>query len=93
MAFAGTTFVLFESGFGAADTAATAFTLLYYVPGLIAQAALQVTTRGLFPQDTKTPVKIGFYTVVLNFLLSLALQGAAWEPGFGLAYSLSPCST
>jgi putative peptidoglycan lipid II flippase len=85
--------LLFESGeFGAADTAATAFTLLYYVPGLIAQAALQVTTRGFYSlQDTKTPVKIGFYTVVLNFLLSLAfLQWSRLGAGgLALAYSLS----
>ena len=85
--------LLFESGeFFAADTLATAFVLLFYVPGLIAQSALQVTTRGFYSlQDTKTPVKIGFVTVVLNFLLSLAfLQwtnlGAG---GLAFAYSLS----
>ena len=85
--------LLFESGeFFAADTLATAFVLLFYVPGLIAQAALQVTTRGFYSmQDTKTPVKIGFVTVVLNFLLSLAFLywtdlGAG---GLAFAYSLS----
>ena len=85
--------LLFESGeFFQADTLATAFTLLFYVPGLIAQAALQVTTRGFYSlQDTKTPVKIGFVTVVLNFLLSLALL--SWTDlgsgGLAFAYSLS----
>src|SRR5690606_7540444 len=39
--------LLFESGeFTAADSAVTAYALLFYVPGLFAQAALQVTTRG-----------------------------------------------
>lgn len=85
--------LLFESGeFTAVDTAATAFVLLFYVPGLMAQAALQVTTRGFYSlQDTKTPVKIGFITVVLNFLLSLAFL--RWSNlgagGLALAYSLS----
>ncbi|NMB00229.1 MAG: murein biosynthesis integral membrane protein MurJ [Firmicutes bacterium] len=85
--------LLFESGeFTSADTLATAFALLFYVPGLFAQAALQVTTRGFYSlQDTKTPVKIGFVTVILNFLLSLAFL--RWTQlgagGLALAYSLS----
>ena len=71
---------------------ATAFALLFYVPGLIAQSALQVTTRGFYSlQDTKTPVKIGFVTVVVNFLLSLAFLN--WTNlgagGLAFAYSLS----
>lgn len=85
--------LLFESGeFTAADTAATAFALLFYVPGLFAQAALQVTTRGFYSlQDTRTPVKIGFVTVLVNLLLSIAFLrftnlGAG---GLALAYSLS----
>jgi len=85
--------LLFESGeFTALDTAATAFVLLFFVPGLFAQAALQVTTRGFYSlQDTKTPVKIGFWTVVINLLLSLAFL--RWTElgagGLALAYSLS----
>lgn len=85
--------LLFESGeFLPGDTLATAFVLLFYVPGLIAQSTLQVTTRGFYSlQDTKTPVKIGFVTVVLNFLLSVAFLrltnlGAG---GLAFAYSLS----
>ena len=51
-----------------------------------------MTTRGFYSlQDTKTPVKIGFVTVVLNFLLSLALL--SWTDlgsgGLAFAYSLS----
>jgi putative peptidoglycan lipid II flippase len=85
--------LLFEAGeFGAADTAATAFALLFYVPGLFAQAALQVTTRGFYSlQDTKTPVKIGLFTVAINLLLSLVfLRGTALGAGgLALAFSLS----
>lgn len=85
--------LLFESGeFNSADTLATAFVLLFYVPGLFAQAALQVTTRGFYSlQDTKTPVKMGLVTVVVNLLLSLVfLKATPLEAGgLALAYSLS----
>lgn len=85
--------LLFEAGeFTAVDTQATAYALLFYVPGLFAQAAIQVTTRGYYSlQDTVTPVKIGFLTVVTNFLLSLAFL--RWTSlgagGLALAFSLS----
>lgn len=85
--------LLFESGeFTALDTQATAYALLFYVPGLFAQAAIQVTTRGYYSlQDTITPVKIGFISVVANFLLSVAFL--RWTSlgagGLALAFSLS----
>lgn len=85
--------LLFESGeFTGPDTLATAHALLFYVPGLFAQAAIQVTTRGYYSlQDTVTPVKIGFASVVLNFLLSVGLL--RWTQlgagGLALAFSLS----
>ena len=68
--------LLFESGeFTAADTAATAYALLFYAPGLIAQAGTQIITRIYYSlQDTVTPVKIGLVTVVINFILSLVLK-------------------
>jgi len=85
--------LLFESGeFTAADSAVTAYALLFYVPGLFAQAALQVTTRGFYSlQDTKTPVKIGLFTVLVN--LGLSLVFLRWTSlgagGLALAFSLS----
>ena len=67
--------LLFAAGeFGAAATAATAFALLFYVPGLFAQAALQVTTRGFYSlQDTTTPLKIGLFTEAINLLLRMVI--------------------
>ncbi len=78
--------LLFESGeFTAPDTLATAHALLFYVPGLFAQAAIQVTTRGYYSlQDTVTPpVKIGFASVVLNFFAQcgLAALDRTWGGG------------
>lgn len=83
--------LLFESGeFTAIDTMATAYALLFYVPGLFAQAALQVTTRGFYSlQDTITPVKIGFWTVILNFVLSLAFLRWTTLGAGGLAFAFS----
>lgn len=85
--------LLFESGeFTAVDTLATAHALLFYVPGLVAQAAIQVTTRGYYSlQDTVTPVKIGFVTVVLNFLLSIIFlrTTSLGAGGLALAFSIS----
>ncbi|HHY09432.1 MAG TPA: murein biosynthesis integral membrane protein MurJ [Firmicutes bacterium] len=85
--------LLFESGeFTVLDSRATAFALLFYAPGLLAQAAVQVTTRGYYSlQDTVTPVKIGVITVAANFLFSLAfLKWTTLGPGgLALAFSLS----
>ncbi len=85
--------LLFESGeFTAPDTLATAHALLFYVPGLFAQAAIQVTTRGYYSlQDTVTPVKIGFASVVLNFCSVWACCAGPdlGAGGLALAFSLS----
>ncbi len=87
--------LLFESGeFTAPDTLATAHALLFYVPGLFAQAAIQVTTRGYYSlQDTVTPpVKIGFASVVLNFCSVWACCAGpdlGGRGGLALAFSLS----
>ncbi|HHT73454.1 MAG TPA: murein biosynthesis integral membrane protein MurJ [Firmicutes bacterium] len=85
--------LLFESGeFTAADTAATAYALLFYAPGLIAQAGIQILTRIYYSlQDTITPVKIGLVTVVINFLLSFSLLKltALNHGAIALAYSIT----
>ncbi|NLJ80346.1 MAG: murein biosynthesis integral membrane protein MurJ [Firmicutes bacterium] len=85
--------LLFESGeFTVLDSRATAFALLFYAPGLLAQATIQVTTRGYYSiQDTLTPLKIGLVTVAANFLLSLAFLRwtSLGHGGLALAFSLS----
>lgn len=85
--------LLFESGqFTAQDTHATAYTLLFYIGGLIGQAGLQILTRVFYSlQDTVTPVKIGLVNVFINTLLCLGFVswtnlGAA---GLALAYSIT----
>lgn len=85
--------LLFESGeFTSADTIATAYALLFYAPGLIAQAGIQIITRIYYSlQDTVTPVKIGLVTVIINFFLSVAfLRFTGLEHGaIALAYSIT----
>ena len=85
--------LLFESGeFTAVDTQATALAVLFYAPGLFAQSAIQIITRGYYSlQDTITPVKVGLVTVVINFLLSLSFL--KWTTlghgGLALAFSIT----
>ncbi|HHT36504.1 MAG TPA: murein biosynthesis integral membrane protein MurJ [Firmicutes bacterium] len=85
--------LLFETGeFTSQDTAITAYTLLFYSAGLIAQAGLQILTRVFYSlQDTVTPVKVGFVTVILNFVISISLL--KWTNldtgGLALAFSIT----
>lgn len=67
--------LLFERGeFTHTDTLATAYALLFYSFGLVAQSGIQITTRVYYAlQDTVTPVKIGLITVAMNILLNLIL--------------------
>lgn len=85
--------VLFKSGsFTEADVLITGVILAFYGVGLIGQSGVQIITRGFYAiQDTKTPVKVAFITVILNGVLSVALVfltplGIA---GVSCAYSVS----
>ena len=83
--------LLFETGeFTSTDTQITAYALLFYSMGLWAQAGLQILTRAFYSlQDTVTPVKIGLFTVVLNFILSyLLIKWTSLGVG-GLAFAFS----
>ena len=64
--------VLFEHGkFAAASTALTARALLYLSLGLPAMAAIKLLVPAFYStQDTRTPVKVAFYSMVVNILLN-----------------------
>ncbi|MBI3669455.1 MAG: murein biosynthesis integral membrane protein MurJ [Acidobacteria bacterium] len=64
--------VLFEHGrFMAASTRLTARALLYYALGLPAFAAVKLIVPAFYStQDTKTPVRVAAYALVLNFALN-----------------------
>jgi putative peptidoglycan lipid II flippase len=64
--------VLFEHGkFVASSTDLTARALLYYALGLPAFAAVKLIVPAFYStQDTRTPVKVAAYALVVNFVLN-----------------------
>ncbi len=68
----------FERGrFGAGDTVLVAWALLWYAPGLVALAALEVISRAFYAlEDTVTPVLAG--AVQLALMAALALLFSRW---------------
>ncbi|MEG0331786.1 MAG: murein biosynthesis integral membrane protein MurJ [Clostridium sp.] len=85
--------LLFKSGsFTESDVQITGGILACYSIGLIGQSGVQIITRGFYAiQDTKTPVKVAFITVVLNAALCVGLT--FYTPlsiaGVSMAYSIS----
>ncbi len=69
--------LLFQRGaFAAADVAACARALIFLALGLWAVSGARVLVPMFHAmQDTRTPVRVAFWTFVLNFVLSLALMG------------------
>jgi len=83
---------LFERGeFLPADTLRTAVVIAAYGSGVWAYCAIQILQRGFYAVlDRRTPLRIGLWTVALNFLLNLTL---IWPFGeVGLAASTSLCA-
>ena len=82
---------LFERGaFTSADTTAAAMALVAYASGLPAYVMIKVLTPGFFArQNTKTPVKIAAFSLVLNTSLNLLLIGPLAHVGLALATSIA----
>ena len=83
--------LLFERGeFDAVSTARTAFVVLCYTIGLFAYSGQKLIVTGFYSlQDTRTPVKIGAVSLILNIILNLLLMGPLREGGLALATSIS----
>ena len=65
---------IFEWGgsFGSDSTLLSARALRFYAPGLVVFSAAKVFVPAFYAmQDTKTPVRIGIYTVLLNLILNI----------------------
>lgn len=55
-------------------TKLTAYTLAAFSLGILGQSMIQLLARGFYAlHDTKTPVKISMFTVILNVVLSVSL--------------------
>lgn len=83
--------LLFEQGqFQRTDTIATAEVLFFYAIGMIAQSAISIITRGFYAfHDTRTPIKVGLFTIVANYTFSHLFIGYLGAKGLALAYSLT----
>ncbi len=72
------------------STDGTAIALLYYSIGLCAFAGIKVIAPAFYSlQDTKTPVKIAAWSMILNIVLNLILMGPLQHGGLALATSIS----
>lgn len=82
---------LWERGeFGRSTTLGTQMALIYYAIGLCAFAGTKVLVSAFYSlQDTKTPMKIGIYTMLLNIGLGVLLMGPLKHGGLALATSIA----
>jgi putative peptidoglycan lipid II flippase len=82
---------LWERGeFVRSTTEGTSLALIYYSVGLCAFAGTRVMVSAFYSlQDTKTPMKIGIYSMLINVALAIILMGPLKHGGIALATSLS----
>ena len=83
--------IIFEHGrFNAYSTQITSNALYFYAFGLLSCCFIKIFVNAFYAmQDTRTPVKTMFFSVVVNILLSLALMRGLKIGGLALASSLS----
>ncbi len=77
----------FQGGkFDAAATQRTSLALIALAPGLLAFSGVNILARAFYALgDTRTPMKISIFCLVLNALLTLPLVWHLREAGLGLA--------
>lgn len=82
---------LWERGeFSTTATDGTAFALLFYALGLCGFAGSKIVITAFYSmQDTRTPMIIGIWSMVLNIVLNILLMGPLKHGGLALATSLS----
>jgi putative peptidoglycan lipid II flippase len=91
--------MLFQRGeFGAESTQLVATALAFLALGLVGHSMVEVLSRAFYAlPDTRTPVLVAGYTVLLNIALSLVLGlgflRLGWEPLGGLALATSVAVT
>lgn len=83
--------LLFERrAFDEAATARTVSALLALAPGLLAFSAVNILARGFHAVgDTRTPMKISVFCLVLNLLIAGALVWPLKQTGLGIANTLT----
>lgn len=83
--------VLFQHGrFTAADTERTAFALIFYALGLFFIAGIRIMAPAFFAvQDTKTPVRCAFVSLIINVIGNLILMHPLKQGGIALATTIA----
>ncbi len=83
--------ILFERGrFLSIDTERTAVALAYYALGLYFTAAIRILVSAFYAvQDTKTPVKIAFVSLIVNAILDWILMHPLKQGGLALSTSIT----
>ncbi len=83
--------LLFERGeFDAVSTTRTSFVVLCFTIGLFAYSGQKVLVTGFYSlKDTKTPMKLGALTLILNIILNFILMRPLKEGGLALSTSIS----
>jgi putative peptidoglycan lipid II flippase len=83
--------LLLERGeFNAGSTQRAAFALICLAPGLVAFSTVNILARAFYAlNDTRTPMKISIFCLVLNVPLSIALIWRFKQGGLGMANSLT----
>lgn len=82
---------VYERGeFDSNSTLKTAGTLLYYAIGIIGSGFVEIMNKAFYArQDTKSPLKIGIFVIIINILLSIFLGNIMSFKGLALATSIS----
>lgn len=83
--------LLFERGaFDAASTARTASVLMAYSWGLFAYSGQKMMITGYYAaHDSKTPMQVGIFSLILNVILNFMLMPLMHEAGLALSTSLT----
>jgi len=83
--------LLFERGkFDATSTSQATLALVCLAPGLVAFSVVNILARAFFALgDTKTPMKISVFCLVLNLLLAVMLVWRFKQGGLGIANTLT----
>ena len=77
-------------GFTLDAVARTTFVLIFYSLGIWSYGAVQITNRAFYSlKDMITPVKVGIYMVIANFILNIILVFPFRESGIALATTIS----
>ncbi len=81
--------IIFEHGeFTYADSLATSWALLFFCLGMIPLGVNMVLARGYYAlNDVKTPVVVGFISILINIVLSFFLYKSMSYGGGGLAFA------